>query len=132
MPRREVHARGTMHAQVVYVLGTCGCPRGMHTMHTHPTPVNRMTDACEYITLPQTSFEGGTLEQFASSWFSDLLLQYSEITAVPSGCVAKNILYCIVMLNANTGENNHAQKLAIRNITRQLYRLYLSERHLKY
>ena len=26
---------------------------------THATPVNRMTDACENITLPQTSFAGG-------------------------------------------------------------------------
>ena len=29
--------------------------RGTHA----PTPVNRMTDACENITLPQTSFTGG-------------------------------------------------------------------------
>ena len=30
-------------------------PPGMHA----PPPVNRMTDACENITLPQTSFAGG-------------------------------------------------------------------------
>ena len=37
-------------------LGEC-MPRGMHA--THATPVDRMTDTCENISLPQTSVEGG-------------------------------------------------------------------------
>ena len=37
-------------------LGTCVPGGGMHAMHA--PLVNRMTDACENISLPQTSFEG--------------------------------------------------------------------------
>ena len=35
------------------------CVPGGHACHTRPPPVNRMTDACEYITLSRTSFAGG-------------------------------------------------------------------------
>ena len=47
-----VHGRGDMHGRGCVWKG--GVPRG----HAWP-PVNRMTDACENITLPQTSFAGG-------------------------------------------------------------------------
>ena len=41
--------------------GACmaqGCVRGMHAPH-----VDRMTDACKNITLPQTSYAGGKYER---------------------------------------------------------------------
>ena len=37
-----------------------GCVAGRHWWHACPPPVDRMTDACKNITLPQTSFAGGT------------------------------------------------------------------------
>ena len=45
--------QGGMRDRWVCVVG------GMHGTHAAPTPVDRMTDACKNITLPQTSFAGG-------------------------------------------------------------------------
>ena len=42
----------------VYLSRGCTCPGGVYLPRYSP-PVNRMTDRCKNITLPQTSFAGG-------------------------------------------------------------------------
>ena len=48
---------------VVHPPGWCTCPGGCTCqgvyLPRYPPPVNRMTDRCKNITLPQTSFAGG-------------------------------------------------------------------------
>ena len=48
-----VRDRGGMRDRGVCVVGAC------MARTPPPTPVDRMTDACKNITLPQTSFAGG-------------------------------------------------------------------------
>ena len=50
LPRGGVPARG-------YLLG--GVPTGGVPAQVLPPPVNRITDTCKNITMPQTSFAGG-------------------------------------------------------------------------
>ena len=72
MPR-GVHARRCMPGECVWPEGHV-CPRGVCVpggVHTrrgicakHAPPLDRMTDACENITLPQNSFAGGNEQNF--------------------------------------------------------------------
>ena len=55
MHKGDVHVWGGVHAQ-----------GGMHATHA-PLSVNRMTDVCENITLPQTSFAGGKYQLYSHS-----------------------------------------------------------------
>ena len=52
-----VHGRGHVWQGVCMAGGMCG--RGKCMACSTPSPVDRMTDACKNITLPQTSFAGG-------------------------------------------------------------------------
>ena len=55
---RSIHLEGTCMPGGVHAQGGHACEGDVRATHPHP-PVNRMTDACENITLPQTSFAGG-------------------------------------------------------------------------
>ena len=50
---RSIRGRGACMA------GGCACVAGVVRGTHAPSPVDRMTDACKNITLPQTSFAGG-------------------------------------------------------------------------
>ena len=53
----HTHTPATTHPPP---LQPCTLPTTMHAPHNHACPpVNRMTDRCKNITLPQTSFAGG-------------------------------------------------------------------------
>ena len=60
---REVSAQRGVCSGGIYLGGVCpgGClPSGcLPRRCTPPTPVNRITDRCKNINLPQTSFAGG-------------------------------------------------------------------------
>ena len=60
----------------------CTCPEGCTCPGT-PPPVNRMTDRCKNITLPQTSFAGGKKKTLES-----VLWRYSSTV---QGCCLCNI-----------------------------------------
>ena len=68
---REGTCLGGMHAWgCVHAWGVCMSP-----------PVNRMTDACENITLPQTSFAGGKNRlAFTLSSFSGFVYKKSNLS----------------------------------------------------
>ena len=53
--------------------GACLLSRGVsqHAMRQTPSPVNRMTDRCKNITLPQTSFAGGNYWSMNWDQFED-------------------------------------------------------------
>ena len=69
VPARGCTCLDGVPAQGVYLPGGCTCPGGVPAMWVYlpggiglpryyPPPVNRMTDRCKNITLPQTSFAG--------------------------------------------------------------------------
>ena len=84
--------RGGMHGRGICAWGgACmtegrACPRGMHAwgggawhracVARMLPPVNKMTDACKNITLPQTSFAGG---------------KYDIATSIPSRMLARSV-----------------------------------------
>ena len=67
LPKGDVPAQGGVPAQGVYLprVKGCTCPQGYLPRYS-PTPVNRMTDRCKNITLPQTSFAGGNKSCYLS------------------------------------------------------------------
>ena len=82
----------TMHAHAI------------HTPPTHPLPctppVNRMTDTCKNITLPQTSFAGGNNKRLPKG-----LTNYSIFSIVEH--VSTNLLISrIKIIMRNTGETS--------------------------
>ena len=68
LPGGGVPAQGALPARRGVYLpgGVCTCPGGVPAWRVYlprcPSPVNRMTDRCKNITLPQTSFAGGNKE----------------------------------------------------------------------
>ena len=56
-------------------MGVCVCPGGVHLRTQRQTPpfppVNRMTDRCKNITLPQTSFARGNNCHPVQGWIQD-------------------------------------------------------------
>ena len=82
--------RGTMHTAPPR--SNHACPPSNHacppwaTTHapratTHAPPVNRMTNWCKNITLPQTSFAGG---KYVQHWLSTTNLSVPIATTLPS------------------------------------------------
>ena len=55
---------GGVPAQGVYLPRGCTCLGGTCPGTRHPPPVNRMTDRCKNITLPQTWFAGGKYSKY--------------------------------------------------------------------
>ena len=71
-----VPAQGVHLPMGVYLPGGGGVPaQGGYLPRYSPHPVNRMTDRCKNLTLPQTSFAGGnncTLGWYHKGWLFEL------------------------------------------------------------
>ena len=85
-------------------LGQGVCPGGVsqHAMGKRPSPqMNRITDRCKIITLPQTSFAGGKLKNkacFMSANSFDVivmkLLMHNVLSSLTAQCISNLQLSC--------------------------------------
>ena len=76
VPALVVYLLGDVPTWGVYLPGGCTCP------DTPPSPMNRMTDRCKNITLPQISFAGGNKEFLnPSGMLENLTIHQSQVVA---------------------------------------------------